>query len=1576
MYIQEIILDGFKSYATQTRIGPFDPSFTAITGLNGTGKSNVLDAICFVLGISSLSRIRVTSLTELIYKQGQAGITKASATLVLNNEDPAQSPPGYESYPVLEISRQIFKNGTTKYLLNGTVSKLRVIKHLFRSAGLNVDNPTFLVLQGRITTILSMKPMELLGLIEECAGTTIYDNNRSEAVKIFSAKESKLQEVSDTLSLDIFPRLQKLDSERQAAVELGRLESAMKTMGLLADAHKLHAMAVQFLSICQAKRAQQAHIQEIVQESKMIEEHTRELVEAIRALDIEAQGFEANTQLERLTSEYSGAKSEMEVLAERVRAMQSQKAMLRKVICDTEGSYKAIKEKISRFQQDLKKVDNDPKVRCLAEKLDQILTEQKLTEARLMLTTSGSLLKANVKKDFLRISVPLTIDDGLASPGPALVEFQSGIRSLLSSCPHPSNSVDIYGTLWAKMPQILHSEGHVMLERFIGDSADWVFSLRGADALTPSEILSNLSLLFSKISVDIESPLGAFVSTHAKIAFSSTTGLKVAAETDEANAGTLGQKIQGLFGHLGKLLAQITELSALFVSIGHPEAAQHGPAVLQPKQTELYTLIVNPKTGFMNTDQFQAMDTLKDELTKLLQMDHQALFSEMNNTAGVLFGMLCAHILQGHDMSMKALNLSSLRYIDMLEGSIRPLRLLAIKFFDTLAQRVTAFASRVDTALMDVSPNACLATVLKACSANASFSAVAYMIASLPLDTRLAYDLIGPTLGFFTINTKRIEEYCQETCGFVDERRYCQVIRILEMVALPKLFHVVFTSAEKAMKFIRSKAACTERITAVPLDKISRKGIRNCRDVQDALVKERAFFLTDFVSSINSTVSDYVFGKAVLCESTASARRIAYSSSLGFKCITLDGDVVSPSGNVSGGSRSFNLSSPASVFSAADTYRRNGGAQVLLTPVKGTEAEFVDNAASNLYYEFVKMEVPASSQARDMHVAVSKVVDAAKLSLYAAHKCEDEILSLIAAYNLQHFQARLPLSVSNVFSEERVTHISIPCQLAALLELQEDHKKCDVSILKIAESTGKVILLDRLMAEMKTLVSDMNETENPASLKDKLKSCTKQAALLEAQLSELTDQHNKKALEEGLVISEEEERSLQVIIIENTKELKDIEDALSAATKSLDKHTERVEAAHMRLKEQSKHLEGLIDDKLSKEAEYKALQGRLKEIDRQISTETETLDALKETSLRMCREHESLISRLDAALGSICTLLSTGTNYLQCITELQNYGTVQIDMSEGPRHATSKGHKGHKGQKRGEGDGDLAFLQPKLLQALNELQSGHDSAQSRAKYDELTNLIANCAIIMETVAARMQSLNNQDNGSDPVQFLLANPDAFEELQAKLKTVHSKLVLSAGVSAGAQGTYEELRSNAMELQRLRDKILNDKEKILAFISQIDDKKMDALRASYERINSDLNKVFAVLLPGSQANLKTVDPNDLSKGVFFDVKLGTTSTTISCLSGGQRSLLALSLIFSLLLYKPCPLYILDEIDAALDLNHTHNIGVLIKRSFPQSQFVIVSLKDGLFSNANVLLKTKFVGGSSAIDRYVRNNESTST
>lgn len=107
MHIKEIIVEGFKSYATRTVIAGFDPQFNAITGLNGSGKSNILDSICFVLGITNLKQVRVSNLQELVYKQGQTGVTRATVTIVFDNADPTQTPVGYEQYDQITITRQI-----------------------------------------------------------------------------------------------------------------------------------------------------------------------------------------------------------------------------------------------------------------------------------------------------------------------------------------------------------------------------------------------------------------------------------------------------------------------------------------------------------------------------------------------------------------------------------------------------------------------------------------------------------------------------------------------------------------------------------------------------------------------------------------------------------------------------------------------------------------------------------------------------------------------------------------------------------------------------------------------------------------------------------------------------------------------------------------------------------------------------------------------------------------------------------------------------------------------------------------------------------------------------------------------------------------------------------------------------------------------------------------------------------------------------------------------------------------------------------------------------------------------------
>eukprot|EP00667_Euglena_gracilis_P000865 EG_transcript_864 len=216
MYIKEVIIDGFKSYAHRTVVENFDPSFNAITGLNGSGKSNILDAICFVLGISVLSQVRVTSLQELIYKQGQAGVTKASVTIVFNNQDKSdgQCPIGYQQYDEITITRQIVMGGRNKYMINGRLAQHKTVQDLFQSVQLNVNNPHFLIMQGRITKVLNMKAPEILGLMEEAAGTRMFEMKKIQARKTMEKKDKKLQEINEVMSNEIAPKLERLEKQR------------------------------------------------------------------------------------------------------------------------------------------------------------------------------------------------------------------------------------------------------------------------------------------------------------------------------------------------------------------------------------------------------------------------------------------------------------------------------------------------------------------------------------------------------------------------------------------------------------------------------------------------------------------------------------------------------------------------------------------------------------------------------------------------------------------------------------------------------------------------------------------------------------------------------------------------------------------------------------------------------------------------------------------------------------------------------------------------------------------------------------------------------------------------------------------------------------------------------------------------------------------------------------------------------------------------------------------------------------------------------------------------------------------
>lgn len=201
---------------------------------------------------------------------------------------------------------------------------------------------------------------------------------------------------------------------------------------------------------------------------------------------------------------------------------------------------------------------------------------------------------------------------------------------------------------------------------------------------------------------------------------------------------------------------------------------------------------------------------------------------------------------------------------------------------------------------------------------------------------------------------------------------------------------------------------------------------------------------------------------------------------------------------------------------------------------------------------------------------------------------------------------------------------------------------------------------------------------------------------------------------------------------------------------------------------------------------------------------------------------------------------------------------------------------------------------------------------------------------------------------------------------------SKEKLSRNINQEAMMLLEKEEEHYKKIVERRTKIENDRKKIIDSIKNMDSKKVEDLKRAWEQVNANFGSIFSTLLPGTQAKLVPPEGFTFIKGLEVKVGFnGVWKESLTELSGGQRSLVALSLILAMLKYKPAPLYILDEVDAALDLSHTQNIGGMLKAHFKNSQFIIVSLKDGMFNNANVLFRTKFVDGVSGVVRTVNRN-----
>jgi len=167
---------------------------------------------------------------------------------------------------------------------------------------------------------------------------------------------------------------------------------------------------------------------------------------------------------------------------------------------------------------------------------------------------------------------------------------------------------------------------------------------------------------------------------------------------------------------------------------------------------------------------------------------------------------------------------------------------------------------------------------------------------------------------------------------------------------------------------------------------------------------------------------------------------------------------------------------------------------------------------------------------------------------------------------------------------------------------------------------------------------------------------------------------------------------------------------------------------------------------------------------------------------------------------------------------------------------------------------------------------------------------------------------------------------------------------------------------------------DRIEIGKVIENLDIKKNQIIINALKKANPSFQAIFNGLVPGSRARIfSTKDKNGLVKGLDLVIFIGNSKKkSLVELSGGQKSLLALSFIFAILTCRPAPFYILDEIDAALDSCNTENIGNIIKNFFELSQFIIISLKGGLVKNANVIFKIKSSKEGSLVSKLIKKLE----
>ncbi|TMR77764.1 chromosome segregation protein SMC [Streptococcus pseudopneumoniae] len=392
MYLKEIEIQGFKSFADKTKV-VFDQGVTAVVGPNGSGKSNITESLRWALGESSVKSLRGGKMPDVIFAgtESRKPLNYASVVVTLDNNDGFIKDAGQE----IRVERHIYRSGDSEYKIDGKKVRLRDIHDLFLDTGLGRDSFS-IISQGKVEEIFNSKPEERRAIFEEAAGVLKYKTRRKET-------ESKLQQTQDNLDrlediiYELDNQIKPLEKQAENARKFLDLEGQRKAIYL----DVLVAQIKENKAELDLTEEELAQVQELLtsyyQKREKLEEENQALKK--QRQDLQAEMAKDQGSLMDLTSLISDlerklalSKLESEQVAlnqqeaqDRLAALEDKRKSLSQEKSDKESSLALLEEnliqnnqKLNRLEAELLAFSDDPDqmIELLRERFVALLQEE------------------------------------------------------------------------------------------------------------------------------------------------------------------------------------------------------------------------------------------------------------------------------------------------------------------------------------------------------------------------------------------------------------------------------------------------------------------------------------------------------------------------------------------------------------------------------------------------------------------------------------------------------------------------------------------------------------------------------------------------------------------------------------------------------------------------------------------------------------------------------------------------------------------------------------------------------------------------------------------------------------------------------------------------------------------------------------------------------------------------------------------------------------------------------------------------------------------------------------------------